>query len=87
MCDTRCRCQGELLTISNPPFEQRFLVRQVVIIISYLLLFINRRSLYSDQCGMIATKPANVTAKTDTIQRFTHCEIRPITIFGVGRSY
>ena len=33
--------------------------------------------------GMIATKPANIIAKSDTIQRFTHCEIHPSTIFGV----
>jgi DNA-directed RNA polymerase II subunit RPB2 len=33
--------------------------------------------------GLIATKPANLIAKTDTITRYTHCEIHPSTIFGV----
>ena len=33
--------------------------------------------------GLIATKPANLVAKTDTITRYTHCEIHPSTIFGV----
>ena len=33
--------------------------------------------------SMIATKPANIITKSDTIQRFTHCEIHPSTIFGV----
>ncbi len=33
--------------------------------------------------SLIATKPANLAVKGDSIQRFTHCEIHPSTIFGV----
>jgi DNA-directed RNA polymerase II subunit RPB2 len=33
--------------------------------------------------SLIATKPANLVFKPDIIQRFTHCEIHPSTIFGV----
>jgi DNA-directed RNA polymerase beta subunit len=33
--------------------------------------------------GLIATKPANIIAKTDNLTRYTHCEIHPSTIFGV----
>jgi DNA-directed RNA polymerase II subunit RPB2 len=33
--------------------------------------------------SLIATKPANLVVKPDIIQRFTHCEIHPSTIFGV----
>lgn len=33
--------------------------------------------------SLIATKPANIVAKTDIITRYTHCEIHPSTIFGV----
>ena len=33
--------------------------------------------------SLIATKPANLVVKGNSIQRFTHCEIHPSTIFGV----
>ena len=33
--------------------------------------------------SLIATKPANLAPKPESIQRFTHCEIHPSTIFGV----
>ena len=33
--------------------------------------------------SLIATKPKDIIAKTDSIHKYTHCEIHPSTIFGV----
>jgi DNA-directed RNA polymerase II subunit RPB2 len=33
--------------------------------------------------SMIATTPKDIIAKTDSIYKFTHCEIHPSTIFGI----